>query len=278
MSFGFAQLPTFDLGKRELRPRLRRRLPRHMEFAGGAHRGIRRHAARPPGHARRLRPGGVADVAHRRQRRRVAAGEPGHRRCLLALGLAHVILREKLRPGGASRATAHIDGWAAGLPAYAPEQVSTVTGVPVGTIERLAREFAERGPAVAIVGGVPLAHTNGLFTALAVNALNQLAGAVGQPGGVLFTPQIARPAAGARTTLAQFASGQAPQLLLLDDVNPVFTAPAAMKVREAIGNVPFVVSFASFVDETSVLADLILPDHSFLESWTDALPSRAGAR
>src|SRR5262249_6251478 len=29
---------------------------------------------------------------------------------------------------------------------------------------------------------------------------------------------------------------------------------------------------ASFLDETSVLADLVLPDHSFLESWSDALP------
>src|SRR4029078_11227164 len=32
------------------------------------------------------------------------------------------------------------------------------------------------------------------------------------------------------------------------------------------------VSFGSFLDETSMLADLILPDHSFLESWTDDVP------
>ena len=35
---------------------------------------------------------------------------------------------------------------------------------------------------------------------------------------------------------------------------------------------PFIVSFGSFIDETSVLADLILPDHSFLESWVDSAP------
>src|SRR4029077_13979748 len=28
----------------------------------------------------------------------------------------------------------------------------------------------------------------------------------------------------------------------------------------------------SFLDDTSVLADLILPDHSFLESWVDSAP------
>jgi anaerobic selenocysteine-containing dehydrogenase len=191
---------------------------------------------------------------------------------VLALGLAHVILREKLRPAEAGRAGALIEGWAAGLPAYAPERVATLTGIQAKRIERLAKEFAERGPAVAIVGGVPLAHTNGLFTALAVNALNQLVGAVGQKGGLLFTPQLSRPAAAPRGTLAQLASGATPQLLLVDDANPVFSAPKALKVREAFEKVPFIVSFASFVDETSALADLILPDHSFLESWVDAAP------
>ena len=39
---------------------------------------------------------------------------------------------------------------------------------------------------------------------------------------------------------------------------------------------PFIASFGSFLDETSVLADLILPDHSFLESWME--PARIGRR
>src|SRR6266481_8837343 len=52
------------------------------------------------------------------------------------------------------------------------------------------------------VGGVPLAHTNALFTALAVNALNELLGTVGQPGGLHFTPQI--PMAGPATSTQTF--------------------------------------------------------------------------
>jgi anaerobic selenocysteine-containing dehydrogenase len=36
--------------------------------------------------------------------------------------------------------------------------------------------------------------------------------------------------------------------------------------------VGFIASFGSFLDDTSTLADLILPDHSFLESWSDSLP------
>ena len=35
---------------------------------------------------------------------------------------------------------------------------------------------------------------------------------------------------------------------------------------------PFIASFGSFLDETSALADVILPDHTFLESWSDAWP------
>ena len=52
----------------------------------------------------------------------------------------------------------------------------------------------------------------------------------------------------------------------------MFGTPKAWGVREKIEKIPFITSFGSFIDETSILADLILPDHSFLESWTDSLP------
>ena len=63
------------------------------------------------------------------------------------------------------------------------------------------------------------------------------------------------------------ASGSMAEVLFVDGVNPVFTAPPAWRVREGLDKVPYIVSFGSFLDETSVMADLILPDHSFLESW-----------
>jgi anaerobic selenocysteine-containing dehydrogenase len=196
---------------------------------------------------------------------------------VLALGIAHVIMARKLGPASAAGgAGALISGWSGGLADYAPEPVEKLTGVAASRVERLAQEFAERRPAVAIIGGAPLAHSNGLFTAIAVNALNALAGSVNQPGGVFFTPQLRldRPrTAGFRLQPA----GDGPhvgdaQVLLVDGVNPVFNAPRAWKVRDAIAKVPFIASFGSFLDETSALADLILPDHSFLESWAEALP------
>jgi anaerobic selenocysteine-containing dehydrogenase len=146
-------------------------------------------------------------------------------------------------------------------------------------IEKLAREFAEHGPALAMIGGAPLAHTNGMFQALAVNALNALVENVGKAGGVFFTP---RPDTGAaqkagrsiRDLAAEVlsASKSPVQVLLLNDANPVFGSPPAWRVAEALSKIPYIISFGSFLDETSILADLILPDHSFLESWLDDAP------
>jgi anaerobic selenocysteine-containing dehydrogenase len=207
---------------------------------------------------------------------------------VVALGLAHVIIAEKLRPASAAgRAGAVIEGWSSGLANFAPEQVETMTGVSAARVTRLARELADRSPAVAIIGGPALAHTNGLHSALAVNALNALLGSVEKPGGVFFTPQLnlaaaakvpaaSAPASGSLDTVAAgLLSGApaAPQVALIDGVNPVFSAPPAWKVRDALQKVPFVASFSSFLDETSVLADVILPDHTFLESWAEALPA-----
>lgn len=206
----------------------------------------------------------------------------------LALGLAHVILNEKLKSQEtAGRAGLLIAGWPQGLPDYAPERTEKITGVAAATVTRLGRELASHEPAVALIGGAPLAHSNGLFNALAVNALNALLGSVGKPGGVFFTPYptpvatksaSAKPAKkespanlGALIRQIQRDAGS-PKVLLLDEANPVFAAPGSLGVREALAKIPFIASFGAFVDETSALADLILPDHSPLESWVDDVP------
>jgi anaerobic selenocysteine-containing dehydrogenase len=205
---------------------------------------------------------------------------------ILALGLANVIITSKLRAADAAgRAGSLVDGWSDGLSSYTPEQVEKRTGVAAARIERLARQFAAAQPAVAIIGGAPLAHTNGLFNAVAVNALNALVGSIEQPGGVFFTPQFniaaaakvdaaaSQPGGSLERVAADVLSGKAsPQMLLIDGVNPIFATPRAWRVREAFDKIPYVVSFGSFLDETSILADLILPDHSFLEAWTEAVP------
>jgi menaquinone reductase, molybdopterin-binding-like subunit len=194
----------------------------------------------------------------------------------VALALAHVIMNEKLRPAGAAGVA--IDGWAAGLPDYAPEKIEKKFGLRAGVIERIAREAAAHSPAVALVGAAALAHTNGQVSARAVNALNSLLGGVEKPGGILFTPSAnSADSAGllAKTQVAKTLSS--PKVALLFNANPVFAMPPSRAGREVLEKIPFIASFGSFIDETSVLADLVLPDHSPLESWLDDSPESGSA-
>jgi menaquinone reductase, molybdopterin-binding-like subunit len=202
----------------------------------------------------------------------------------LALGIAHVILAEKLAPQGANtRAGSLIDGWSAGLPDYAPEVVEKQTGVPAAVIKRLAHELAQNGPATVMVGGAPLAATNGLANALAVNALESLVD-TGHDGPPIlsFTPGLPLEAGKkeSRTGVAalQALSTASPQMLLLYEANPVFSAPPSLRIRETLAKIPYIVSFGNFVDETSAHADLILPDHAPLESWLDSIPESGSTR
>jgi len=201
---------------------------------------------------------------------------------ILALGLAHVVLAEKLRPASAAgHAGSLIEGWSQGLPDYAPEKIAAQTGIKAERIARIAREAAAHDPAVALIGDSAVAQSNGLFNALAVNALNALLGSVGKSGGISFAPAPSpkESAVSLQTLASQITSGAAAvKVLLLYNANPVFAAPAAWGVRAALDKIPFIVSFGSFIDDSSALADLILPDHSPLESWLDDVPSSGSAK
>jgi menaquinone reductase, molybdopterin-binding-like subunit len=195
----------------------------------------------------------------------------------VALSIAHVLMAEKLRPGASGSATSVIDGWSAGLPDYAPENVSATSGIPAAAITKIAREAAAHGPAVALIGDGATAQTNGLFNAMAVNALNALLGSVGKPGGLQF-PASGAKAANTVTTAQIVSAAGAAKAVLLNAANPVFASPADSGVRDALMKAPFIASFGSFIDETSILADVILPDHSPLESWLDDVPERGTLR
>ena len=286
LSFGKAQLPTFDLANAMFV------LSFGADFLGTWNSPVSQsHAYGAMRQGRRGIRGAFVQVEARMSQTGANADQwipvrPGTD-AVLALGLAHALMAAKVRtPDGAGRAGALVDGWEAGLPAYTLDTVEKQTGVAAAKIERLAAQMAEMRPAVAMIGGPALAHTNGLFAALAVNALNALLGSVDQPGGVSFTPQwnLAAEALGpgsgspAGASLQQVAGAilagdaAAPQVLMLDGANPIFTTPKGWRVREALEKVPYIVSFGSFLDETSSLADLILPDHSFLESWVESVP------
>lgn len=55
--------------------------------------------------------------------------------------------------------------------------------------------------------------------------------------------------------------------LLLYHTNPLYSRVDSEKLKEAFANIPLIVNFTPFMDETSLHADLILPDSTFLERW-----------
>ncbi len=153
------------------------------------------------------------------------------------------------------------------------------TGVAATTITRLANTFARTEPSLAIGGGVAANHSNGVDTLVAVNALNYLVGNLGKEGGLLFNPEPAGQVSHSRQAnfqtmleLAEDARQGNIEVLILNGTNPAFTLPSAAGFREALSEIPLIVSLSSFLDETTKLADIILPSHTYLESWGDDFP------
>ncbi|MYJ94265.1 MAG: molybdopterin-dependent oxidoreductase [Proteobacteria bacterium] len=183
-----------------------------------------------------------------------------------------------------------VDAWAAALEPYSADAVAELTGVAAETITRLADTFAETGPSLAIGGDGAGRHSNGVDALTAITALNYLAGNLGIEGGLIFNPEpVAGQGAASRHAsyrsmleLAEDARAGRIQVLIVNQANPVFTMPAAAGIGEAFAQIPLIVSLSSFMDETTAMADLILPSHTYLESWGDDFPEpgvgfRAGA-
>jgi anaerobic selenocysteine-containing dehydrogenase len=191
---------------------------------------------------------------------------------LLALAMAHVIVGEKLYDAEFVAArTAGFDAWAGALTDYAPEKIAPLVDVPLASIQRVAREFATRRPSVAVGDSRDVASLTAIY------ALNALVGAYGRPGGILLgTDELSGPVpatgVGDIHSLLGAMNGGQVKALLVFDTNPVFSMPEGAAFAKALGTVPFVASFASFLDETAVMADLILPSHVALERWVDDVP------
>ncbi|HVO71245.1 MAG TPA: molybdopterin-dependent oxidoreductase [Aggregatilineaceae bacterium] len=155
------------------------------------------------------------------------------------------------------------------------DEAAAACDLPVDELTRLARIFAEADHPLAIPGG-PLSGQNGAIAAtMAVQALNVIAGTIGQPGGMSITPDLpvtnllAPPAstfADVQKLIASMNAGEI-KVLLVHGANPAYDLPQSAGFMDALNNVETIVSFNSMVDETSAYADFILPDRVYLEGW-----------
>jgi len=192
------------------------------------------------------------------------------------------------------------------LSEYNPLAVSETTGVRAETIMTLAREFAASKPALAIGESEYSRGPNDFYDRMAIHALNALTGNLAGPGTFSVqgsppttpTPEppldeiarasLRRPRVDGAGQGRHFLCRNAVQALpaaidsgrpypvgavLLLQANPVFAHPAGEEFARALGRVPFVVSVGSLLDETAELADLCLPEATFLERW-DVMEAR----
>ncbi|MGH7885350.1 MAG: molybdopterin-dependent oxidoreductase, partial [Thermodesulfobacteriota bacterium] len=186
----------------------------------------------------------------------------------LALGIANVIINK----GWSKESSGVISDMVSN---FTPKAVYELTEVKPELIEEIAREFSARN-SLAIGGGAANTSSNATETLIAVNILNYLAGNIGKT--VDFSDSLsiskARSYEDIKNLIEQMRSGDV-ELLIIHNVNPLFTLPSELKVQEAFDNTSYIVSFSSFIDESSENAHLILPESTSFESWGDFQPRKS---
>jgi menaquinone reductase, molybdopterin-binding-like subunit len=187
----------------------------------------------------------------------------------LAMAMAKVIISENLAkaPGSPEMTES--------LGTHSIENLAKAADLPVEKIVRIAREFIAAERPLAIGSNATAGVISDPQSLNWVHSLNLLAGNSNKPGGVLLPAGKAvqpfarlKPAEPFQWTFAQLlADGLNSNLwsaLLIHRANPLYFAPHLIDKIKAL---PFIASFSSFMDETTELADLILPGHSDFESW-----------
>lgn len=207
------------------------------------------------------------------------------------LAMLHVLFAE-----GLTTPPAYVDGLdavRAAVEPFTPERAETASGIAADDVRRLARELAAAKSA-AVYGRVGVSTQEfGLVATWAVQLLNLVTGNLDRPGGVMLT----RPAVDAvgrgligrghhdvwRSRvrgLPEFA-GELPVATLADEIttpgegqvralltvagNPVSSTPDGRRLAEAISTLDFVAAVDVYVNETTRLADVILPPTGALE-------------
>ncbi len=201
-----------------------------------------------------------------------------------------------------------VEWWNIELKDRTPKWASQITTIYERDILATAREFGTTRPAFAIFERGVHSHSNGLLNGMAVHSLNALVGALFAKGGLMYQmgpsygdmpvkdddfmddyakngPWKSQP----RIDMQGHEDGYPLAKNVLQDVgpnslagkpykldtimfyltNPVWTAPNGQVWEKALAEL-FVIDTSPFPGETAMMADLILPDHTYLERLQDA--------
>lgn len=188
------------------------------------------------------------------------------------------------------------------LEKYSPRDVAEITGLDANLIISLANVFARADKPIALFGKGKGYMNGSLFEFMAIHSLNALAGNINKPGGVLVHDplplsawaEVKRdafanaglkkprldgagsanyPFTTSHITNFSKAVGKAGEAgvdtLLVFASNPAHNLPDGGAFMKALQKIPYIVSFSPYKDETALMADLILPDHTYLEKVDD---------
>jgi len=186
------------------------------------------------------------------------------------------------------------------LAQYTPEWAEQISGVGAALIEQTAREFAAARPACIISSRGSTAHYNGVETERAIQMLAAITGNIDNPGGRCrgVSPQWSYPTgpedkpAVRKLEILDGVAGQAalpiygvghqvlkmikdgsrgrPEVYLWYNYNPVYSNGNVQENIDILKDetlIPFTVAVTPFYDESAALADLILPDATYLERY-----------
>lgn len=191
------------------------------------------------------------------------------------------------------------------LSKYGPDEVAKISGVSPQTLQELARQLANQKHSLVVWGQDKGDKPNTLYHDLAFLALNALLGNLSPSGTLALVPRdpghdfhepvldaeahrglgqppLGRPATVPRTKvpvntvmpfLEALSSGsEYPiELLFVHEANPAYSLQESALVTQALQKAGMVVSFSSYMDETTQWADLVLPNHNALERLDDVI-------
>ncbi|MFC5648255.1 molybdopterin-dependent oxidoreductase [Paenibacillus solisilvae] len=205
----------------------------------------------------------------------------------LALGMMHILFAEgKVDEDFLHQYTVGYEELREHVKQYSPEVVSSITGVPVDDLFKLARMYGETESAFIRIGNGPQHHDNGGMTIRTIACLPALTGqwlklgggAIKGNGGHLTLNHRAleRPDLMKTSTRRINMNLLGSALLELDppirslyvyNSNPALVAPHANKVREGLSRDDlFTVVHDLFLTETASYADIVLPATSAFEN------------
>lgn len=195
---------------------------------------------------------------------------------MLAMGLANLLIG-----AGATSPAGDFAEFKTLAARFTPEYVAAQTGVDAKRLAAVARELAKARRPLVITGSES-GQGGGAIPVLAGLALNALLGSMNREGGIRALPYARKvvPAAMDRKTLLQndlvawldkVASGKAatPLAVIFHEANPVYALPQADAMKATLAGAPFKVAFTSFLDETAMTCDLVLPVPMGFERFDD---------